>query len=379
MNLMNKRMILMLLGVAVLFGGLFGYQMFSAHMMKKYLAFNARPPATVTAMQVAPQTWQPKLRTIGSLRAVQGVNISSEVAGVVQKVHVVSGQRVKAGDILVELGYADDLAQLHSLQADAKLANLSFRRDKAQLAAKAISQAQFDASAAAVKRSQAAVKRQQALIAKKRITAPFAGRIGIVSLNPGQYLNPADMITTLQNAEALFVDFHLPQKDIGAIATGQRIHIRSDAWPDRVFTGEITAINAAVDSTTRNVRIEGRITNPGGLLYPGMFTSLEVDRGKSARYLTVPQTAIAYNAYGATVFIAAKPPKSTEDKPVLVAQQEFVQVGPVRGDQVAILSGISEGDMVVTSGQMKLKNGTPLIIDNSTQPANESAPTPQEH
>jgi len=353
--------------------------MFSAHMMKKYLASNARPPATVTAMQVAYQDWQPKLRSIGSLRAVQGVNISSEVAGQVTRVHVHSGQPVKKGALLVELSHTDDAAQLRSLQADARLADLSYKRDKAQLAAKAISQANFDASSATLERSRAAVAQQKAVIAKKRITAPFAGRMGIISLNPGQYLNPADIITTLQNTEVLFVDFHLPQKNIGKLSSGQRLRIRTDAWPDHVFEGRISAINAAVDPATRNVRIEGRIENSGGLLYPGMFTSVEVDRGEKQRYLTLPQTAISYNAYGATVFIASKASESTKEKPVLVAQQEFIKTGPTRGDQVAILSGIREGDQVVTSGQMKLKNGTPLIIDDRVRPANEMAPAPQEH
>jgi len=377
----RKRMVWMLLGVGLLFGGLYGYRMFGAYMMQKYLASNTRPPATVTAMRVSYQDWQPTLHAIGSLRALQGVNISTEAAGKVGRVYIQSGQQVKKGALLLELDHADADAQLRALEADAKLAELRFARDKGQLKARAISQAAFDVSAAGLKRAVAAVQQQRALIAKKLITAPFAGRLGIVSINPGAYINPGDVITRLENTESLFVDFHLPQKELAGISVGQLLHIHSDAWPGRVFDGEITAINAAVDSATRNVRIEGRIdkiANADGQLSPGMFVTLSVDRGEVQHYLTLPQTAVSYNAYGATVFVATTDKTSKKAKPGLVAQQEFVQLGATRGDQVAILSGIHDGDMIVTSGLMKLKNGTPLLIDNNIQPANDIAPTPQE-
>ncbi|MDQ6986418.1 MAG: efflux RND transporter periplasmic adaptor subunit, partial [Mariprofundaceae bacterium] len=288
---MKKRMLVMLTGVGVVFGGIVAYQVFNAYMMQKYFSANAQPSATVTAMQASRQSWQPTLRAVGSLRAVQGVQISSEVAGMVSTVHVQSGQRVKAGDVLFELNHADDAAELRSLQADAVLARLNFKRDEGQFAAQAISQAQFDTSKAALQRSLAAVARQKALIAKKRIRAPFAGRLGIVALNPGQYVNPADAITTLQNSAALFVDFYLPQKNIGGIAENQRIRVSSDAWSAKQFSGKITAISSAVDSNTRNVRIEGRIDNRDGLLYPGMFASVAVENGAPQHYLTLPQTA----------------------------------------------------------------------------------------
>ncbi|MDX8391684.1 MAG: efflux RND transporter periplasmic adaptor subunit [Mariprofundaceae bacterium] len=378
---MRKRMIWMLIAVGLLFGALFGYHMFGTYMMNKYLASNASPPATVTAMAAVYEEWQPMLHAIGSLRAVQGVNISAEVAGQVAGVHVHSGQQVKKGDLLVELNHRDDDAQLTALIADAKLSEISYKRDKAQLAARAISQATFDATSAKFVRSKAAVDQQKALIAKKRISAPFDGRIGIVAVNRGQYLNPADIIGSLQNTAALFVDFYLPQKDVGVLHVGQKFRLSSDAWPDRIFSGEISAVNVTVDVKTRNVRIEGRIDNPEARLFPGMFVSLAVDRGGKQRHLTLPQTAIAYNAYGATVFkaIAEKTAANSKAKAHLIAQQEFVTTGPTRGDQVAILSGVGEGDQIVTSGQMKLKNGTPLIIDNSIQPTNASAPAPQEH
>ncbi len=377
---MRKRMLWMLAGVGLLFAALYGYRMFGVYMMKQYLASNARPPATVTAMRAATMDWHPALHAIGSLRAVQGVNISAEVAGQVARVLVQSGQTVKKGDLLLELNHADDDALLRALEADARLADLVFARDKAQLTARAISQASLDASAAKRKRARAAVAQQRALIAKKRITAPFAGRLGIVSIHAGAYLTPGAVISSLQNAAALFVDFHLPQKDLSSLSSGQRLQIHSDAWPGRVFEGRITAIGAEVDAATRNVRLEGRMDNPDGRLAPGMFVSLSVQRGEVRHYLTLPQTAIGYNAYGATVFVAVadKAAAGKQAGQELVAQQEFVKLGATRGDQVAILSGIQAGDLVVTSGLMKLKNGTPLRIDNAVQPANQAAPSPQE-
>ncbi len=379
---MVKRMIWMVFGVGLLFAAIFGYHMFGNYMMKKYLASQGHPPATVTAMTVDYEQWQPQLSAVGSLRAVQGVNISAEVGGQVARVHVHSGQQVKKGDLLLELSHADELARLHALQADAKLAEISFKRDKAQLTAKAISRAVFDTSSASLKRTQAAVLQQQALIAKKMIKAPFAGHLGIVSVNPGQYLNPADVITTLQNTGALFVDFFLPQKELGGLTIGQTLTVRSDAWPELRFNGRISAINSAVDAATRNVRIEGRIDQhidqPQRKLHPGMFVKLTVAKGSEQRYLTLPQTAISYNTYGATVFIARKSKQGDAKNPALEAQQEFVSLGDTRGDQVAILSGLKQGDQVVTSGLMKLTNGTPLIINNKVQPANDVAPAPQE-
>jgi len=375
---MRKRMIWMLVGVGLLFAALYGYRMFGNYMMQKYLASNTRPPATVTAMTVHQQAWQPSLHAIGTLRARQGVVISSEVAGKVGRIHVQSGQQVKQGALLLELYHADADALLRALEADATLAQLSYKRDQAQLKARAISQATLDASAASWKRATASVAQQRALIAKKFITAPFAGRLGIVSINPGAYLNPGDQIVSLENSESLFVDFHLPQKELGGLARGQKLSVRSDAWPERLFDGEITAINSAVDAATRNVRLEGLISNKEGQLRSGMFVTLSVRKGVVQHHLTLPQTAVSYNAYGATVFVAKADENSKEEKPGLIAQQEFVTLGATRGDQVAILSGINDGDTIVTSGLMKLKNGTPLLIDNRIQPANDIAPTPQE-
>ncbi|RMH22445.1 MAG: efflux RND transporter periplasmic adaptor subunit [Gammaproteobacteria bacterium] len=371
-------MIWMLLGVGLLFGALVGYHQFGQYMMKKYLSANAAPPATVTAMPITFQTWQPEIRAVGSLRAQQSVEISPQIAGQIKKVFVRSGQKVKKGTLLIELDHDSDDARLQALQADARLAEVNYKRNEAQLKARAISQSILDESLATMDRTQAAVAEQKALIAKKRLIAPFSGTLGIVSVHTGQYLNPAQVITTLQNTSSLFVDFHLPQKFLDGLSVGQGLQIHTDAWPNETFKGRISAVDAKVDENTRNLHIEGLLENPEDRLQPGMFVSVRVNQGDLTAYLTLPQTAIGYNAYGATVFVAKSVPDQSSKTPALTAQQVFVKTGATRGDQVAILDGLHEGDLVVTSGLMKLKNGTPLIIDNHVTPANDVAPTPEE-
>jgi len=377
-NRMTKRMIIMLLAIGLLFGGIIGYQMFVAAMMKKFMSGNAQPPATVTAMAVKRESWQRQETTVGTLRAVRGVDISSEIAGIVREVHFKSGQRIKKGELLVELDADEEVAQLEALKASRQLAEINHKRDQEQFAIQAISQAQLDASETELNRLKAEEARQIATINKKRITAPFSGRLGVTTINPGQYLNPSEKIVTLQDNRTLFVDFKLPQRLLSRLQKGQQIHIHSDTGISR--DGTISAINTAVDPATRNLSVEGQIDNDDETLLPGMFVRVAIDIGEPEQLLTLPQTAVSYNPYGSTVFIARKTEQDGSDsgKPALTAQQIFVKTGARRGDQIAITDGLSESDMVVTSGQMKLKNGTPLIIDNTVMPANEIAPRPQE-
>jgi membrane fusion protein (multidrug efflux system) len=373
---MTKRMIIMLFSVGALFAGVIGYQMFVASMMKKFLSANALPSATVTAMEVKRETWQPQRSAVGTLRAVQGVDISSEVAGIVKKIHFKSGDRVDEGALLVELDAGEEMAKLDALKANRRLAEINLKRNREQLAVQAISQAQFDASQAELDRSKAEEAQQLAAIDKKRIRAPFSGRLGVSTLNLGQFINPAEKIVSLQNRETLYVDFKLPQKDLIGLKTGQAIYISSDTGVKR--RGTINAINAAIDPATRNIALEGKIDNKDDALLPGMFVRVSVDSGAPQQQLTLPQTAVSYNPYGSTLFVAREEAPADGGKAILKAKQIFVKTGERRGDQIAILDGIREGDMVVTSGQMKLKNGTPLIINNSVTPANEIAPRPQE-
>jgi membrane fusion protein (multidrug efflux system) len=376
---MTKRMIIMLICVGLLLGGIVGFNIFKAHMIAKFMAANALPPATVTATQASFQSWQPQLAAVGSLRAVRGVDVTTEVPGLVREIAFSSGQEVKAGQLLVRLNDDSDVALLRSLQANAELAQTVYKRDKAQFEIQAIAKAQLDADAADLKSKNAQVAQQAALVDKKTIRAPFAGRVGITTVNPGQYLNPGDAIVTLQAIDPIYADFYLPQQQLGQLEVGQIVKIDTNAYNGRIFDGKIRSINPRVDNTTRNVQIEASVDNRERKLLPGMYANVKIEAGGEQRYLTLPQTAITYNPYGATVFLV-KPGthKDAQGKLQPVAQQVFVTPGPTRGDQVAILKGVDEGMQVVTSGQLKLKNGTPLIIDNRVQPADSPNPTPQE-
>jgi membrane fusion protein (multidrug efflux system) len=373
---MSKRMLIMLGIVLLLFGGIFGFKVFQASMMKKYMSFQA-PPSVVTALKAEYHTWQPQLPAVGSLRAVRGVDVTSEISGLVRVIHIKPDVEVKEGQVLVELNADADIAQLHALEAAADLAQTVYDRDKKQLEVQVVSQATVDADAADLRSKRAQVAQQQALVEKRTIRAPFAGRLGITTVNPGQYVNPGDKIVTLQSLDAVYCDFYLPQQELSRLASGQKVMVTTDSYPGKTFTGRITAINPKVDPDTRNVQVEATIMNPGHKLLPGMYASAEVRAGSVQRYLTLPQTAVTYNPYGNTVFIVEEGPKGPEGKPALTAKQAFVTVGSTRGDQVAVLSGVKEGDLVVTSGQLKLKNGSAVIIDNKVQPANEAAPKPE--
>jgi len=377
--MLGKRMIFMLIAVGLLLGAVVGFNVFKGIMIKKFMASMGSPPASVSTIAASEQAWQPQVAAVGSLRAVHGVDVTTEVAGLVRSVNFSSGQNVQAGQLLVQLNIDSDVAQLHALQANADLAQVVYNRDKIQLQAQAIAQAQLDSDLADLHSKQAQVASQQALVDKKTIRAPFAGRLGITTVNPGQYLNPGDAIVTLQAIDPIYVDFNVPQQQLGQLAVGQNLELRSDSYGGQTFTGHITSISPKVDTSTRNVQLEAIVDNHAGKLLPGMYANVEVNAGGKQEYLTLPQTAIAYNPYGATIYVVKPGTTAGKDGKILpIAQQAFVTTGPTRGDQVAILKGLTAGTQVVTSGQLKLKNGTPLIIDNSVQPANDANPTPQE-
>jgi len=380
---MTKRMLIMagcvLLLVAVL---AFGKYL----QIQKLIASSPRPGAqVVTAIKAPVSEWQPQLTAVGTLAPVRGVDVTTEIAGLVRTVRVKSGDEVKAGQVLFEMNADADIAQQRALQAAADLSATTLRRDKLQFAAQAISRAQVDNDEADLKNRQALVAQQKALVDKKTIRAPFAGKLGITAVNPGQYLNPGDKLVTLQTIDTVYVDFFVPQKQLAGLSIGQKLNLGSDAYPGVAFPARVTSISPKVDAATRNVQVQATVPNAKRQLLPGMFANVSLEQGEKKKYLTLPQTAITYNPYGSTVFVLAPPPAGARDamkdeqgNAYLVARQVFVTTGPTRGDQVAVLTGVKEGQTVVTSGQLKLKNGTPAVIDNKVQPANSPHPTPQE-
>jgi len=368
----GRRMLIMLLGVGAFLGLMVGFNQFKRVMIGRALAGKGEPPQTVTAAEAKLLPWQPALTAVGTVRAVRGADLAFEVPGVVVAVTARPGAEASQGQTLVALDDSVESAQLRQLQAVARLAEVTLNRAKEQLAVKAISQAEVDNAEADLAAKQALVQSQAAQLAKKHLTAPFKGRVGIVSVSQGAYLNPGQTVATLQQLDSVYVDFFLPQKDTAQIREGQPVALTVDGFPGRTFQGRVTAVNPKVDSGTRNIQAEATFANPGRSLLPGMFAQVSMAEGPVQQHLTLPQTAITYNPYGAVVFLAVK------DGSGLKARQAFVTTGATRGDQVAIVKGLEPGALVVTSGGLKLRNGTPLIVDNRTQPANDADPTPQE-
>lgn len=370
---MMKRMILMLLAVTLVLGGVFGYKIFVGMMIKKTIASAGMPAQTVSTTKAALQDWQPKLEAVGTLRAVNGADLSSEVAGIVQSINFESGSEVVKDAMLLQLRADDDIAKLHALEAAQKLAAITYERDLKQLKAQAISQATADNDAATLDSAKAQTVAQQALIDKKTIKAPFAGHLGIRQVDVGQYLQPGAAVVTLQQLDPIYIDFTLPEQALPQIAAGQKVAAKADALQGAMFDGTIDAINSKIDEATRSIQVRAAFKNPDRKLLPGMFANVTIEVGAAQKFITLPQTAITYNPYGNTVYIvdntdAAKP----------VARQSFVTIGLTRGDQTAVLSGVKEGDEVVTSGQIKLRNGMPIKVNNEIQPANEANPKPED-
>jgi membrane fusion protein, multidrug efflux system len=372
-SLMRRRLIIVVAVVGGLLGLLVGWHLLVGYFIKQAMAHNSQPPQTVTTMVARYADWQPELSAVGSVRAVRGVDVTTEVTGLVRALEFHSGEDAKRGQVLVRLNADSDIATLHALEAAADLAATVYARDKMQFEAQAISQAQLDADAADLKNRRAQAAAQAALVDKKILRAPFDGRLGITTVNPGQYLNTGDKVVTLQQLDPVYVDFRLPQEQLAQVRAGLSIRMSLDAFPGETFTGQVTAVDPLVDSGSRNFQAEATVANPTHRLLPGMFVRVAVLSGEQQHHLTLPQTSITYNPYGATVFLAQKDASGKR-----TAQQTFVTTGPTRGDQVAILKGVKEGDEVVTSGQLKLKNGTPLDISTTLQPSDSPNPAPQE-
>ena len=373
-----KRMIWVILGTLALIAVIAGAKVL---LVVRMIHSMPKPgPVTVSTVKASEQEWQPALDAVGSLRAANGADLATEVAGLVTDVHLKSGQDVKKGQLLVQLRDGDEVAQLQQLQANAQLAKLTLERARKQLAAQAISQADFDTAQADYKARLAAVAQQQVVIAKKQLHAPFDGRAGIITISPGDYLAAGTQVVTVQQLDPLFVDFNVPQGELSRLKVGQAVRLHLDAWPGRTFSGRLSAINPKVDTSTRNVQVEATVPNHDKTLTPGMFAKLTVDVGQQRRQLTLPQAAIVYNPYGNTVYVVQPSQgKDEQGKPnAPTVKQAFVTTGDTRGDQVAILKGIAPGTEVVTSGQMKLKNDAAITVDNSVQPADSANPAPQE-
>jgi membrane fusion protein, multidrug efflux system len=376
---MIRRMIIMLVAVAIVLGGYFAFQQFKAKMSHQFLATLSNPPQVVSTVVAADQQWQPELQAVGSLRAVNGATLSLELAGVVEKINFQSGDDVQAGQVLLQLRAEDDIAKLASLQASAVLAQVNYDRDLRQFHAQAVSQATVDSDSYTLRNARAQVDEQQAVVDKKTLRAPFAGRLGIRQVDLGQYLNPGTAVVTLQALDRLYADFTLPQQALSQIAVGEAVTASVDAFPGQTFPGQITAINPQVDTDTRNIQVRATLGNADRRLLPGMFVTININAGAPRQEVTLPQAAVTYNSYGSTVYLVKPAGTGAGGRKSLVATQSFVTTGATRGDQVAVLTGVKPGDLVVSAGQIKLHNGASVAINNQVQPTDNPNPTPVDY
>jgi membrane fusion protein (multidrug efflux system) len=400
---MIRRMVVMLVVLGVVLGGYFGFQQFKAKMIHQFLASMANPPQTVSTVTATTQTWQPAVEAVGSLRAVNGAALSLEVGGVVDQIGFQSGEDVQAGQVLLRLRADDDTAKLAALEASASLAQVNYDRDMRQLHAQAVSQSVVDTDNFNLKNARAQAEEQRAELAKKTLRAPFAGHLGIRAVDLGQYLNPGTAVVTLEALDPLFVDFSVPQQALNRVEVGQAVTAKVDTFPGQSFQGKIIAVSPSVDTDSRNVQMRASLPNPDHRLLPGMFATIDIAAGAPQQWITLPQTAITYNPYGSTVYLvehagdagvaqtaggaaqtggtaqAGGVAQAGGAAPKLVARQVFVTTGETRGDQVAVLSGVKQGDVVVSAGQVKLRNGSTVLINNTVQPSDNPAPTPADH
>jgi len=335
------------------------------------------PPAeSVTTAVVEEALWQPRLKAVGSVAAVQGVLASSELAGTVTEIAFRSGIEVEPGSVLVRLDTSIEEAQLAAAEAELELAELSLKRARELRQTRSNSQADLDAALAKQKGAEAQVRNSQAAIEKKTIRAPFAGRLGIRRVDLGQYLGSGEPIVSIQSFEPIYVDFWMPQQHLARLSVGQTVQVTADTAPDVLQVGELTTISPEVDSTTRNVRCRATFSNSDGFLHPGMFVEATVILPAQDEVLSIPATSVIFAPYGNSVFVINEVKDSDSGETASIANQQFVRLGERRGDFVSVTSGLEPGETVVTSGAFKLRNGVKVAVFNDLAPTAEIAPTP---
>ena len=333
------------------------------------------PVETVSTAAVVAEKWERSVESVGSLRAVQGADLSTESSGVIAKILFENGQEVKKGDLLVELDHETESANLRSAEAEADLARTVYERTKRLRVNNTVPQSDLDAAESQLRKMTALVEQLKATISKKQLTAPFSGRLGIREVNLGQFVDNGDKIVSLQSLDPIFVDFLLPQQLIAGLAVGQPLKLITDVYPGRSFEGKLTAINSEIDPVTRNIRLQGTLQNADGALRPGMFARVILTLGEAEEVVSIPATALISAPYGDSVFVLES--ETAEDGTSrTVARQRFIRTGRARGDFFSVTQGVKPGETVVTAGAFKLRNGTPVEVNNDLAPQPELAPTP---
>lgn len=373
---MKKRMIVMLASMVVFIAAIGGVKFLQIRAaIAAYAAFQP-PPEAVTTIEARQERWPATLAAIGTVAAVRGVTVSADLPGIVEKIAFDSGASVRAGDVLVQLDTRQEQAQLAAAEAQRDLSHANLDRMRSLNEQRIVAQSEYDRAEAEHKQAEATAQEIRATIGRKTIRAPFAGILGIREVNLGQYLAGGAAIVQLQAQNPVYVNFAVPQQQVGRIKPGTEVHVApQNDGPE--IAGRVTAIDSVVDEATRNVQVQATFSNAGGTLRPGMFVQTRVVLGASEELIALPASAVSYAPYGDSIFVVSnlKAPKGGTYRGVL---QRFVKLGGTRGDQVAILSGVRPGEEVVTSGVFKLRSGAAVQVNNTVQPSNNPAPRPEE-
>ena len=336
------------------------------------------PPTTVSSAVVKEEDWAPTLSAIGSVSAVQGAVVSTELGGIVAEVDFQNGGVAKKGDVLMRLDSSAEEAQLHTAQADLELAKANLERERNLVERKVVSKQEFDAAQSTFGQKQGAVDNMHSFITKKEVRAPFDGMLGIRQVNVGQMINSGQQVVQLTALDKVYVDFALPQQNLPKLGTGYEARVQADALPGHEFKGKVTAINSMVDAVTRNVGVQATLENPDHELRPGMFVKVDVILPEKSKTLVIPGSAVSYAPYGNSVFVIDKKKDPKTGKESQSLRQAFVRIGEARGDFIAVTEGLKAGDVVVGTGVFKLRNGMPVVINNDLAPKPQLNPKPMD-
>ncbi len=373
---MTRRMIIMLAGCVVLFGGIFGFKAVGEHFMNQFFDNMPQPPATIADAEVRLSQWPSTLDAVGSVVSVNGTALTTEAAGTVTEILFQSGDMVTKDALLVRLDDSTDAAELEGRRAGAELARLDLERVTRLHQQGSASQAELDRARAQHRQMQAAVAAQASVLAKKTLRAPFSGQLGIRQINLGEYLTPGTAIVSLQQLDPVYVRFSVPEREFAELRTGMPVKAQVDALGDMVFAGQLTAIEPGVNPATRNVTLQASFDNPEHHLRPGMFARISVDLGGSQDVLIIPKTAVSFNPYGNAVFLITETQNDAGEAQLKV-KRHFVKTGESRGDFITVIEGLERGDRVAASGLLKLRNGTSVTINNDVGPEATLDPRPE--
>lgn len=369
-----------IVGILVVIASLVGVKVGQIRAMVQAGASFVPPPESVTSAKVQASVWQSRRSAIGTLVAVHDAVLGAEMPGLIREVAFTSGSEVKRGSVMIKLDTTNEEPQLAAAKADMELALANLARARTLRKGQANTPADLEAAEARAKQTQATVANIAATIAKKTIRAPFDGRVAIKQVERGQVVSPGTAVATLQSVDPIYAEFQLPQQALADLKVGQETSMRIDSFPGRIWKGSISTLNSQVDPATRNIRVRATFANRDGLLRPGLFTKVEVNASDERDVLVIPTTAVVYAPYGDTVFVLDKPKDARADgkqgPPALEAQPRFVRLGERRGDLVAIVSGLKEGETVVSNGAFKLRKGARVVLNNDLAPPVELDPKP---